>query len=108
MGNSGRLAQARRFCAGFQVSLGRLAAFRFLARLSLGGVGVQRRAVRQLQVGRGRSTRLTARCQADTVGASASGLIRSLIAEQRIAARSVISTMRIIYRCLSTQKVKGL
>ena len=82
MGNSGRLAQARRFCAGFQVSLGRLSASRLLIHLSLGSVGVQRCALRQLQVGRGRSARLTARCQAGTVGAS--GLIHSLIAEQRI------------------------
>ena len=84
LGNSGRLAQARRFCAGFQVSLGRLAAFRFLIHLSLGSVGVQRRAVRQFQVGRGRSARLTARYQAGTVGTSSSGLVRSLAAEQRI------------------------
>ncbi len=82
MGNSGRLAQARRFCAGFQVSLGRLSASRLLIRLSLGGIGVQRRAVRQFQVKRGRSTGLAAQYQTGTVGAS--GLIHSLIAEQRI------------------------
>ena len=84
MGNSGRLALARRFCAGFQVSLGRLSASRLLIRLSLGGIGVQRRAVRQFQVKRGRSTGLAARYQTCAAGVSFSGLLRSLAGEQGV------------------------